>query len=86
MKVHFIAVGGSAMHNLAIALKLKGYEVTGSDDEIFEPALTRLKNYGILPPQEGWQPERIHEGLDAVILGMHAKKDNPEFLKAEDLG
>jgi UDP-N-acetylmuramate: L-alanyl-gamma-D-glutamyl-meso-diaminopimelate ligase len=85
MKVHFIAIGGSAMHNLAIALKLKGYEVTGSDDEIFEPAHSRLKKYGILPEKEGWHPERVHEGLDAIILGMHAKKDNPELLKAEDL-
>ena len=85
MKVHFIAIGGSAMHNLAIALKLKGYEVTGSDDEIFEPAQSRLKKYGILPEKEGWHPERVHEGMDAIILGMHAKKDNPELLKAENL-
>ena len=74
------------MHNLAIALKLKGYDVTGSDDEIFEPALSRLKKYGIMPDEPGWSPGRIHEGLDAIILGMHAKKDNPELLKAEDLG
>lgn len=73
------------MHNLAIALKLKGYEVTGSDDEIFEPALSRLKKHRILPEEEGWHPAKIHSGLDAVILGMHAKKDNPELLKAEDL-
>jgi len=72
------------MHNLAIALKLKGYEVTGSDDEIFEPAFSRLKKYGILPDQAGWQPGKIHPGLDAIILGMHAKKDNPELLRAEN--
>jgi UDP-N-acetylmuramate: L-alanyl-gamma-D-glutamyl-meso-diaminopimelate ligase len=85
MKVHFIAIGGSAMHNLAIALKLKGYDVTGSDDEIFEPSLTRLKRYNLLPPSVGWHPDRIHPAVDAVILGMHARKDNPELLKAEEL-
>jgi UDP-N-acetylmuramate: L-alanyl-gamma-D-glutamyl-meso-diaminopimelate ligase len=85
MKVHFIAIGGSAMHNLAIALKLKGYDVTGSDDEIFEPSLTRLKRYNLLPPSGGWHPDRIHAGLDAVILGMHARKDNLELVKAEEL-
>jgi UDP-N-acetylmuramate: L-alanyl-gamma-D-glutamyl-meso-diaminopimelate ligase len=86
MKVHFIAIGGSAMHNLAIALKLKGYEVTGSDDEIFEPAKGRLAKYGILPDEEGWYPSRIHGGLNAVILGMHAKGDNPELAEAKRLG
>jgi UDP-N-acetylmuramate: L-alanyl-gamma-D-glutamyl-meso-diaminopimelate ligase len=86
MKVHFIAIGGSAMHNLAIALKLKGFEVTGSDDEIFEPARGRLEKYGILPSEERWDAGRIHPGLDAVILGMHAKQDNPELAKARDLG
>jgi UDP-N-acetylmuramate: L-alanyl-gamma-D-glutamyl-meso-diaminopimelate ligase len=86
MKVHFIAIGGSAMHNLAIALKLKGYEVTGSDDEIFEPARGRLARYGILPEEEGWDPGRIEPGLDAVILGMHAKGDNPELSEAQRLG
>jgi UDP-N-acetylmuramate: L-alanyl-gamma-D-glutamyl-meso-diaminopimelate ligase len=86
MKVHFIAIGGSAMHNLAIALKLKGYEVTGSDDEIFEPAKGRLARYGLLPPQEGWYPSKINEDLDAVILGMHAKGDNPELAEARRLG
>jgi UDP-N-acetylmuramate: L-alanyl-gamma-D-glutamyl-meso-diaminopimelate ligase len=85
MKVHFIAIGGSAMHNLAIALKLKGYDVTGSDDEIFEPARGRLAKYGILPEEEGWSPSRIHGGLDAVILGMHAKHDNPELAAARNL-
>ncbi len=86
MKVHFIAIGGSAMHNLAIALKLKGYEITGSDDEIFEPAKGRLRKYGILPGHEGWDPSVINIGLDAVILGMHAKLDNPELARAKELG
>ena len=86
MKVHFIAIGGSAMHNLAIALKLKGFEVTGSDDEIFEPARGRLEKYGILPSEEGWDAGRIIPGLDAVILGMHAKQDNPELAQARELG
>jgi UDP-N-acetylmuramate: L-alanyl-gamma-D-glutamyl-meso-diaminopimelate ligase len=85
MNVHFIAIGGSAMHNLAIALTRKGLNVTGSDDEIFEPSKSRLKKYGILPTLEGWFPERIHNGLDAVILGMHAKSDNPELRKVRDL-
>lgn len=84
MKVHFIAIGGSAMHNLALALHLKGYEVTGSDDEIFEPARSRLNKYGLLP-DEGWDSRRIHTGLDAIILGMHAKADNPELAEARKL-
>ena len=86
MKVHFIAIGGSAMHNLAMALHLKGYEVSGSDDEIFEPARGRLARYGLLPSEEGWHPERVSPDLDAVILGMHARKDNPELLRAKELG
>ncbi len=86
MRVHFIAIGGSAMHNLAIALSRKGYTVTGSDDEIFEPALSRLKNAGILPEQVGWFPDKITDDLDAVILGMHAKEDNPELAKARETG
>ncbi len=86
MKVHFIAIGGSAMHNLAIALKRKGYIVTGSDDEIFEPSKSRLEREGILPTSIGWNPSRITPGLDAVILGMHARADNPELLKAKELG
>lgn len=86
MNVHFIAIGGSAMHNLAIALHKKGYNVTGSDDEIFEPSKGRLKKYGLLPNSEGWYPERINSKLDAVIVGMHAKQDNPELKKAEELG
>ena len=86
MKIHFIAVGGSAMHNLAIALKIKGYEVSGSDDEIFEPSRGRLRKYGILPKKEGWDANRISSSLDVVIVGMHAKNDNPELLKAKKLG
>ena len=86
MRVHFIAIGGSAMHNLAIALVKKGYNVTGSDDEIFEPSRSRLANYGILPTSEGWKTDNIHANLDAVIVGMHAKEDNPELIKARRLG
>lgn len=86
MKVHFIAVGGSAMHNLAIALHNKDFKVSGSDDVLFEPSRSRLAKYGILPQQEGWNPERITPDLDAVILGMHARVDNPELLKAQELG
>jgi UDP-N-acetylmuramate: L-alanyl-gamma-D-glutamyl-meso-diaminopimelate ligase len=86
MKVHFIAIGGSAMHNLAIALHKKGFEVTGSDDVLFEPSASRLSKYGILPQQTGWYPEKINPQLDAVILGMHARIDNPELLKAQELG
>lgn len=83
--VHFIAIGGSAMHNLAIALHLKGYRVTGSDDAIFEPSASRLRMHGLLPEEKGWFPEKITTDLDAVILGMHAREDNPEMLKAKEL-
>lgn len=86
MNVHFIAIGGAAMHNLAIALHLKGYNVTGSDDEIFDPAKSRLAKYGLLPKEEGWHPERITNDLDAIVLGMHARIDNPELLRAQELG
>lgn len=86
MKVHFIAIGGSAMHNLAIALHLKGYEVSGSDDEIFDPSKGRLQKYGLLPLSIGWDEQRISPKLDAVILGMHARQDNPELTKAQELG
>jgi len=85
MNVHFIAIGGSVMHQLAIALRRKGYDVTGSDDEIFEPASGNLKREGILPEKTGWFPEKITSDLDAVILGMHAKEDNPELRKAREL-
>ncbi|GGF65133.1 UDP-N-acetylmuramate--L-alanine ligase [Wenyingzhuangia marina] len=86
MNIHFIAIGGSAMHNLAIALHNKGYRVTGSDDAIFEPSKSRLSNKGILPLTFGWYPEKITKDLDAIILGMHAKPDNAELLKAQELG
>jgi UDP-N-acetylmuramate: L-alanyl-gamma-D-glutamyl-meso-diaminopimelate ligase len=86
MKVHFISIGGAVMHNLALALLAKGYTITGSDDEIYEPAKSRLELKGILPKSLGWNENNIHVGLDAVILGMHAKKDNPELLKAITLG
>lgn len=86
MNIHFIAIGGAAMHNLAIALKNKGYQITGSDDAIFEPSLSQLQKNGLLPESLGWFPEKISENLDAVILGMHAKKENPELLKAQELG
>ena len=86
MKVHFISIGGSVMHQLAIALQGKGYQVTGTDDEIFEPALTHLRDKGLLPSTFGWQPDLITQDLDAVILGMHAKADNPELIKAQELG
>jgi len=86
MNIHFIAIGGAAMHNLALALKAKGYHVTGSDDEINEPSRSRLDKAGLLPAEMGWFPEKIHSGLDAVILGMHARAENPELLKAQELG
>lgn len=86
MNAHFIAIGGSAMHNLALALHEKGYQVTGSDDAIFEPSKTRLEKKGLLPDEMGWFPEKVHENIDAVILGMHAKADNPELLRAQELG
>lgn len=86
MNVHFIAIGGSAMHNLAIALSRKGMHVTGSDDEIFEPSRSRLERQGILPTSIGWDAQRINEKLDAVILGMHAREDNPELIAAKEMG
>jgi len=86
MKVHFIAIGGSAMHNLALALHLKGDRVTGSDDEIFDPSKSRLATHGLLPESYGWFPEKITSDLDSVVLGMHAKEDNPELIKAQQLG
>ena len=86
MRVHFIAIGGAAMHNLAIALHKNGFEVTGSDDVLFEPSVSRLARHGILPQEAGWYPEKITKDLDAIILGMHARIDNPELLKAQELG
>ncbi|WP_370391854.1 UDP-N-acetylmuramate--L-alanine ligase [uncultured Winogradskyella sp.] len=86
MNVHFIAIGGAAMHNLALALHNKGYKVSGSDDTIFDPSKSRLEAKGLLPEAMGWFPEKITADLDAVVLGMHAKADNPELLKAQELG
>ena len=85
MRIHLIAIGGSAMHNLAIALNRKGYKVTGSDDQIFEPSKSRLDKEGILPKNIGWNTNNISEDLDAIILGMHAKEDNPELKRAKEL-
>ena len=86
MNVHFIAIGGAAMHNLALALHQKGMHVTGSDDVIFEPSKSRLDARGLLPNKMGWFPEKITSSIDAIILGMHAKADNPELIKAQELG
>lgn len=86
MRVHFISIGGAVMHNLALELHHKGDTVTGSDDEIYEPAYSRLKQAGILPESMGWDPERISKDLDTIVLGMHARKDNPELIKAQELG
>jgi len=85
-RIHFIAIGGGAMHQIAIALQKNQNQVTGSDDEIFEPSKSRLSEAGLLPPEIGWFPEKIEAGIDLVILGMHAKADNPELLKAKELG
>jgi len=86
MNIHFIAIGGSAMHNLAIALHNKGYRVTGSDDTIHDPSKLRLEKRGLLPEHFGWFPEKISNDIEVVILGMHTKKDNAELLKAQELG
>lgn len=86
MNIHFIAIGGSAMHNLAIALQQKGYRISGSDDTIFEPSKSRLMINGLLPEKFGWFPEKITDNIHAVILGMHARPDNPELLKAQEIG
>ena len=86
MNIHFISIGGSAMHNLALALHAKGDHITGSDDAIFEPSKSRLEAEGLLPDSMGWFPEKIQQDLDVIILGMHAKADNPELIKAQELG
>ena len=86
MKIHFIAIGGSAMHNMALALHEKGFEVTGSDDAIFNPSKKRLEKAGLLPKEMGWFLEKITDDIDAVILGMHARIDNPELKKAQEIG
>lgn len=85
-KVHFIAIGGSVMHNLAVSLKLAGHTVSGSDDEIREPSRSTLIKYGLLPDYEGWNPDAVTPDLDVVVLGMHARQDNPELVKAQALG
>lgn len=84
--IHFISIGGSAMHNLALALQQKGYLITGSDDEIYDPSRTRLEQHRLLPAEMGWFPEKIHANLDAIIIGMHARNDNPELARAQALG
>lgn len=86
MKIHIIAIGGSIMHNIAIDLKNNGHTVTGSDDDIHEPSLSRLSQHHLLPEKLGWFPEKITKDIDIVILGMHARKDNPELIKAQKLG
>jgi len=86
MNIHFIAIGGSAMHNLAIALHNGRHIITGSDDQIFEPSRGRLALKGLLPEAEGWYSEKVHEGLDAIILGMHARADNPELARCSRIG
>jgi len=86
MRIHFIAIGGAVMHNLAIELHRKGHDVSGSDDEIFEPSSGRLKAYGLLPQEDGWHPERITGEIDIIILGMHARSDNPELVRAREIG
>ena len=85
-KIHFIAIGGAAMHNLALALLAQGHEITGSDDEIYEPSKSLLEKHGILPAEFGWFPEKINSDIDTIVLGMHARADNPELLKAQELG
>lgn len=86
MNVHFIAIGGSAMHHLAIAMKKKGFVVSGSDDAFFDPSKSNLQKHGLLPAETGWFPEKINKNIDALILGMHARNDNPELLEAKRLG
>src|SRR5690554_3852261 len=86
MRVHFIAIGGSIMHDIAITLSKKGYIVSGSDEFIYEPSRSQLEKHGLLPQTLGWFPEKIDNQIDAVILGMHSKEDNPELVKAKELG
>ena len=86
MRIHFIAIGGSAMHNLALALADAGHQVSGSDDQILEPSKSRLQEAGLLPQREGWDPGTITPQLDCVILGMHARPGNPELARAQELG
>ena len=85
-KIHFIAIGGAAMHNLALALLAQGHQITGSDDEIYEPSKSLLEKNGLLPAEFGWFPEKITADIDTIVVGMHARADNPELLKAQELG
>ncbi|MFT3753033.1 MAG: Mur ligase family protein [Paludibacter sp.] len=86
-RVHFIAIGGVAMHNLAITIcKKNNFEVTGSDEEFTEPVRRRLEEYGLLPDKLGWFPDKINKGLSAVVIGINAKEDNPELIRAKELG
>ena len=85
-KIHFIAIGGAAMHNLALALLSQGHEITGSDDEIYEPSKSLLEKHGLLPAEFGWFPSKINADIDTIVLGMHARADNPELLRAQELG
>ena len=85
MRIHLIAIGGSAMHNMALALHHKGFKVTGSDDAVFSPSKERLEKHGLLPNEMGWFPNKITSDLDAIILGMHARENNPELAKAKEL-
>lgn len=86
MRIHFIAIGGSVMHNLAIGLAKMGHQVSGSDDQIVEPSKSRLKEAGLLPSTIGWDADKITSDLDVVLLGNHALADNVELLKAQELG
>lgn len=86
MRIHFIAIGGSIMHSLAIDMNSKGHAVSGSDDEIYEPSRSRLAKHGLLPAYSGWNPDIITKDIDLVVLGMHARKDNPELIRAKELG
>ena len=86
LRIHLIAVGGAAMHNIALDLVAQGHSVTGSDDEIYEPSLSRLKNAGIAPDSIGWNADRMTSDIDIVILGMHAKLNNPELVRAQSIG
>ena len=86
MQLHFIAIGGSAMHSLALAMHRLGHRVTGSDDAIFDPSKTKLEQANLLPDTLGWHPEKLNNEIDVVVLGMHAKADNPELIMAQALG
>ncbi|MBI3234851.1 MAG: peptidoglycan synthetase, partial [Bacteroidetes bacterium] len=84
-RFHFISIGGAVMHNMALDMQKKGYQITGSDDDIFEPAKSRLAKAGLLPTKMGWDTNNITSDLDGIILGMHARIDNPELIKAKEL-